>query len=179
VTVDPVPGVSAPLAAAVVSGFPLESLTVLGFAPARSNARRAFVAEVAGRSGVVTFFEAPHRIRETVEEMATVLGNRPIMLGREITKLHQQFIRGTAESVLSELDDPKGEFTIVVGPNHGSAVELELPDDQVLADEFSYIANTGSGSRRSAVATVARKYGRPAREIYAAIERVKKSVERP
>jgi 16S rRNA (cytidine1402-2'-O)-methyltransferase len=127
----------------------------------------------------VTFFEAPHRVRETLGEMALALGKRPIMLGREITKLHQQFLRGTAQSVLSELDDPKGEFTIVVGPDHGSAVELELPDDQALADEFSYIANNSPGSRRSAVASVARKYGRPAREIYAAIERVKKSVERP
>jgi 16S rRNA (cytidine1402-2'-O)-methyltransferase len=179
ITVDPVPGVSAPLAAAVASGFPLESLTVLGFAPSRSNARKTFVAEVASRPGVVTFFEAPHRIRETVGEMATILGIRPIMLGREITKLHQQFIRGTAEDVLSQLSDPKGEFTIVVGPDHGSGAALELPDDQTLADEFSCMANGVLGSRRSALASVARKYGRPTREIYAAIERVKKSGERP
>src|SRR3954464_6327224 len=69
VTVDPVPGVSAPLAAAVASGFPLESLTVLGFAPSRSNARKMFVADLAGRPGVVTFFEAPHRVRQTIIEM--------------------------------------------------------------------------------------------------------------
>jgi len=177
VAVDPVPGVSAPLTAAIASGFPLQSLTILGFAPSQSNARIAFLEGIAKNPGVLTFFEAPHRIAETLREASVVLGTRPIMVGRELTKVHQEFLRGPAADISARLRNPKGEFTIVVGPDHGSATPVELPDDQSLAAEFGYIANNRGGSRRAAVATVAKKYGRPAREIYAAIERVKKSGE--
>jgi len=177
VAVDPVPGVSAPLTAAIASGFPLQSLTILGFAPSRSNDRITFLEGIAKNPGVLTFFEAPHRVVDTLREAVHILGDRPIMVGRELTKLHQEFIRGSAEEVLSRLTDPKGEFTIVVGPAHDSPAVVELPDDETLAVEFGRLANNKSAGRRAAVATIARKYGRPTREIYAAIERAKKSGE--
>jgi 16S rRNA (cytidine1402-2'-O)-methyltransferase len=179
IAIDPVPGVSAPLVAAVASGFSLAGLTLLGFAPKRSKDRTRFLSTIEATSSAVSFFEAPHRIRETLRDAATVLVERPIVVGRELTKLHQEFLRGTAAEVLARLDDPKGEFTIVVGPRPSEHVDEELPDDHVLADEFGYMSKLAGATRRSALASVARKYRKPAREIYAAIERAKRSGECP
>jgi len=176
--VEPVPGVSAPLTAAIASGFPLNSLTILGFAPSRSNARIQFLSRLSALEGAVSFFETPHRIRDTLAEAISILGDRPIVVGRELTKLHEEFLRGTAQSVLGLLTDPKGEFTVVIGPAAlATAPAIELPDDATIAREFGCLTETTPVGRRQAVSTVARRYGRPTREIYAAIERAKKSGE--
>jgi len=179
IAVDPIPGVSAPLTAAIASGFSLNSLTILGFAPSRSTDRIRFLWKVSELEGTVSFFETPHRIRETLTEARDILVERPIMVGRELTKVHQEFLRGTADSVLSRLHDPKGEFTIVVAPASTSSNPMVLPDDATIAQEFGRITEIITGGRREAVSAVARRYGRSTREIYAAIERAKKSGEQP
>jgi 16S rRNA (cytidine1402-2'-O)-methyltransferase len=178
ISVDPVPGVSAPLAAVVASGFPVVPLTVLGFAPARSKDRSSWLSIIAGVQWTVTFFEAPHRIRQTLTEAALILGDRPIVVARELTKLHQEFLRGSAASVAGQLISPRGEITVVVGP----AVSVVRPTivhatDADLAAEFGRITNTGLVSRGESVALVAKKFGKSRREVYAAIERAKVSGE--
>jgi 16S rRNA (cytidine1402-2'-O)-methyltransferase len=177
IPVDPIPGVSAPLVAAVAAGFPLDLFTIRGFVPSRAKDRNGFVSTVSETDGVVAFFEAPHRVRETLSDLATVLGERQIVVGRELTKLHQEFLRGTAAAILERLSDPRGEFTIVVGPRGNAPVAAETPDDTTLAAEFGRLAESQGLGRRAALATVARKYGRPTREIYAAIERAKSLVD--
>ena len=176
VPVDPIPGVSAPLVAAVASGFPLDTLTIAGFAPSRSKDRKEFLSTIGANAGVVAFFEAPHRIRGTLGEMRDILVERPIVVGRELTKIHQEFLRGTSEQVLTRLTEPKGEFTVVVGPRLVSLESQALPDDVSLAEEFGRMAEHDGEGRRATLAKVARKYGRPTREIYAAIERAKAMV---
>src|SRR5262245_37840711 len=116
IPVDPVPGASAPLAAAIASGFPLASLTIRGFVPHRSKDRKEWLRRVGEVSGTVTFFESPVRIQATLEEVATYLGNRQICVARELSKVHQEFVRGDAKTVLESLGTVKGEFTVVVGP---------------------------------------------------------------
>jgi 16S rRNA (cytidine1402-2'-O)-methyltransferase len=179
IAVDPIPGVSAPLAAAVASGFPLDSLTILGFAPSRSKDRIAFLSEVSALDGVVSFFDAPHRMREMLIEAKAVFGDRPIVVARELTKVHQEFLRGTADTVLAHLQEPRGEFTIVVGPAPAAPQVPELPGDAEIANQFGRITEIAPGGRRRAVSAIAKRYGRPTREIYDAIERAKKSGERP
>ena len=99
VPIDPVPGVSAPLAAAVVSGFPLIPLTIFGFPPRRAKDRKSWLAALLSTPHTATFFESPQRIQSTLDELSPILGNRPIVLGRELTKRYQQLLRGTASSV--------------------------------------------------------------------------------
>jgi 16S rRNA (cytidine1402-2'-O)-methyltransferase len=177
IPVDPLPGASAPLVAAVASGFSLERLTLLGFSPSRSKDRTRWLSEVALIPNALCFFESPHRIEATLEEAALIFGERPICLGRELTKAHQEFLRGTAAEVLSKLGEPRGEFTVVVAPMVLKAISLILPDDASIAVEFGLQTNNRGLGRRQAVAAVARKYGRPTREVYAAIERAKQSVK--
>jgi 16S rRNA (cytidine1402-2'-O)-methyltransferase len=174
IPVEPVPGASAPLTAAVASGFSLIPLTILGFPPRRAKARLAWVAHIGGIDHTVTFFEAPHRIVETLLTMAQVLGNRQIMVGRELTKFHQECQFGTAESLLAGLKNPRGEFTVVVGPQDKSMINKDiLVSDADIADEFCRVTKTVGLTRRQAVSDVAVRLGRTSRDIYSAVERAK------
>jgi 16S rRNA (cytidine1402-2'-O)-methyltransferase len=175
ISVDPVPGVSAPLTAAVASGFPLIPLTVFGFVPTRAKDRTAWLALVSGVQHTVTFFETPHRIAVTLAEAARMFGNRPILIARELTKKHQEFIRGSAATVSAKFFEPRGEFTVVLGPL--PAIQEDFPQltDQEIAHEFGLMANIAGPTRRATVAAVAKRLGRSSRQIYAAIERAKNS----
>jgi 16S rRNA (cytidine1402-2'-O)-methyltransferase len=174
VAVDPIPGVSAPLAAAVASGFPLMPLTILGFPPQRSKDRSAWFRALYEVSNTVTFFEAPHRIAETLRAAASILGNRPIMVARELTKVHQEFLRGTASEIVGRLPSvPKGEFTVVVGPLTKALGPERAPSDAEIAHEFGLMTESGAVTRRAAVSSTAKRLGLPARDVYAAIERTK------
>ena len=175
IPIDPVPGASAPLVAGVASGFPLEPLTILGFPPFRLNDRIRWLVEASAIKNTFTFFEAPHRIRQTLLAAEPYFVNRPITVGRELTKRHQEFVRGSLTDVIGHLPDPRGEFTVIVGP--APVVELvprEVPDEIMIA-EFWHLTELSQGSRRETVALVAKKYGRSTREVYAMIERSKKS----
>jgi 16S rRNA (cytidine1402-2'-O)-methyltransferase len=172
VSVDPVPGVSAPLAAAVASGFALNPLTIYGFPPYRSKDRIEWFTIVSTVPNTVTFFEAPHRIGATLKDAAGVLGDRPIMVARELTKVHQEFVRGSAASLSERFSkSAKGEFTVVVGPMTKPGVST--PSDEHVAQLFAQLANNGALSRREALAAAAKELGIPTRSAYAAIERTK------
>ncbi|MGE0446514.1 MAG: 16S rRNA (cytidine(1402)-2'-O)-methyltransferase [Vicinamibacterales bacterium] len=176
IEVDPIPGASAPLAAGVASGFPLAPWTILGFPPLRSKDRSGWWAVLSETRHTVTFFEAPHRIRRTLEEASLFLAERPIMVARELTKAHQEFLRGSASALAQRLHSPRGEFTIVVGPIEVVEDTHVEVSDEVLASEFWRITETGNLGRRAAINRVAKEHGRPAREVYLAVEKHKKSV---
>jgi 16S rRNA (cytidine1402-2'-O)-methyltransferase len=177
IAVDPVPGASAVLAALVASGFPSAPVTFLGFPPVKAKDRTIFWSAVSTTESTVVFFEAPHRIQSALEEAVHYLGDRPLCLGRELTKIHQEFLRGTAMELASRLKEPKGEFTIVVGPVPKRPVEVEdLPTWEGLTREFRQLTESGGFSRRQAITQLARKYARSSREVYARLEAGKDSV---
>jgi len=173
IAIDPIPGASAPLTAAIASGFPLAPWTIFGFPPNRSKTRETWLQEVSEIPHTVSFFEAPHRIRATLAAASRILGERQIVIGRELTKVHQEFLRGTAATIAELLETPRGEFTVVVGP---ALMDKEGPvpgtDDEIV-DMFRQIAEKGGVKRRTAIVTVAKKFRRSPREVYAAVERLK------
>jgi 16S rRNA (cytidine1402-2'-O)-methyltransferase len=174
VPVDPVPGPSAALAAAVASGFPVVPLTILGFPPPRSKDRKHWLEQLAVLHTTVTFFEAPHRIAQTLKDAAPILVKRQIVLARELTKLHQQFIRGTAKTVAEQLTNVKGEVTVVVEPTILQTVRgCVALDDAAIADRFGHIAKEGAASHGQLVAEMAKRLGMSRRAVYAALERTK------
>jgi 16S rRNA (cytidine1402-2'-O)-methyltransferase len=175
IPVDPIPGANAPLTAAVASGFPLDALALFGFPPSRGSDRTRWFERCEGFEDTFVFFEAPHRIERTLTDIAQYLGNRQIVVARELTKVHQEFLRGTATELAGRVRDPRGEYTVVVGPAGKMMAARELPvSDGELANEFWRTTENAGLDRRAAVAALARKYARPAREVYAAIERAKK-----
>jgi len=177
IPVDPVPGASAPLTALVASAFPMVPFTVFGFPPNRSHARMIWLETVSATEHAFSFFEAPHRIKATLTESAQILVIRQIVVAREITKVHQEFIRGTPSEVLERLVEPRGEFTVIVGPllKLHSANRLSASDDAV-AQEFWRLTESCGASRREAVRSVAQSSGRSSKDVYSAIERAKKLV---
>ena len=173
-TVDTIPGANAHITAAVASGFPLDPLTIFGFTPNKSGPRQRWLELVRDIKHTVVFLESPHRVQETLRQASDILVNRPIMIGRELTKAHQEFLRGTAADLASRLGMPKGEFTIVVGPPEPAEGLTEPPSDTRIAAEFGEIAKSGEFDRRQAVSAVAARLGISKRQVYAAVERAKK-----
>lgn len=127
--VKPVPGVSAPVAALSVSGFPADEFMFAGFMPRSNEKRRDKLLEIKNLTLTVIFFEAPHRIRETLKAIRTYLGDRKVFMGREMTKQYEEYVTGTAEDLLEDLDDDteQGEFTILIHP---------AEDDHVVPEDY-------------------------------------------
>ena len=173
IPVDPLPGPTAVMTALVASGFPMNPVTFLGFPPSKASARSAWLQDLADRHETVVFFEAPHRICALLQAATGYLGTRLLVLGRELTKVHQEFLRGTAADLAERLNNARGEFTVVVGPRPDVTEARDFPPDHALAEEFRGLTESGDNSRRDAVSALARKYGRPPREVYARLEAAK------
>ncbi len=116
--VVPIPGPSALVTAIAASGLPTAEFTFAGFLPPRRAARRARLVELATLKSTVIFYEAPHRIRETLIDARELLGDRQAVLARELTKLHEQFLRGSLSQLARELAETatRGEMVLLIGP---------------------------------------------------------------
>src|SRR5260370_21419260 len=116
--VVPFPGAAALTAALAASGLPTDALEFRGFLPAKSGQRRQLLESLQGNPHTVVVYEAPHRIRETLQDIVDVLGPQtPVVIARELTKIHEEFIRGHAAQVLAILQERelKGEITLLIG----------------------------------------------------------------
>lgn len=176
IAVDVVPGPSASVAAAVISGYDLTRLDIRGFVPRNMKERKIFIESIATSPSTAVVFEAPHRVVACVEEMCHCFGNRQICVVRELTKVHQEVIRGTPEVVLPSIK-PRGEFTIVIAPvdpqdAQRSSRQEEILSEHEIFDKFVRMPDS-SGSRRSRIAALAARLGRSPRDVYAAVERAK------
>ena len=168
-----VPGVSAVTAALAVAGFPADRFAFLGFLPRRRTERIAALS-AAGESGqTLVIFEAPHRLRATLSDLAAALGNPPLAVCRELTKRHEEVWRGAAADAIEHFTEPRGEFTIVVGPPSGAAAATPPPASApepylaVAAARRALAQRRDAGMRaRDAVAEVAAAAGLPRRRVY-------------
>jgi 16S rRNA (cytidine1402-2'-O)-methyltransferase len=117
VVVSPVPGASAPVAALVSSGLPTDAFLYLGYLPRKAAERRRRLGEVANLPYTLIFLEAPHRLCESLADLQMVLGDRPAAAARELTKLHEEICRGRLTELREHfaLEEPRGEFTLVIG----------------------------------------------------------------
>ncbi len=161
--VIPLPGASAALAALAASGLPTDEFRFIGFLPAKSGARQKLLDELAGETATIIAYESPHRILDTLRAMHKTLGERPAVLARELTKLHEEFLRGSAASILETLEQRgsvKGEITLVIG-----RTEQHAGFEDPLA-EVEKLQNEAGLDRMEAIKTVAKRMGLPKREIY-------------
>jgi 16S rRNA (cytidine1402-2'-O)-methyltransferase len=173
IAIDPIPGASAPLAAVIASGFPLVPLTIFGFAPSRAKDRAAWLENISAIQNTLTFFETPHRIGRTMKEAGAILGIRPIMVGRELTKAHQQFIRGAADELSGAFENARGEYTVVVGPTPAANDLAKTPADQDVVAEFYHSTQVLGLQRRIAITSIAKEHRMSSRAVYRIIERAK------
>ena len=164
-----VPGVSAVTAALSVSGFPGDRFTFLGFLPRRRAERSAALADAAGLGQTLVLFEAPHRLRATLADIAEALNDPPLAVCRELTKRHEEVWRGAASDALDYFTEPRGEFTIVVGPGPPQDTAAEgQPAITVAAAREALMQRRADGMRgREAVAEVVAATGLSRRTVYA------------
>lgn len=173
-TVSPIPGPSAPIAALAASGLPTDAFLYLGYLPRKPGERRALLQTVAGLPYTLILLETPHRLQEALADLAAVLGERPMAAAREMTKLHEEIVRGSVAELQTHFTthEPRGEFTLVVG---GARQETEdrgrWADAQVLAAVREGLAD-GKPARELAT-ELAKPSGWPRREIYDLINRQK------
>lgn len=165
--VVPVPGPSAVLAALVGSGLPVESFVFLGFPPRKGSERASRIQRVAGSDETVVLFESPHRLVRLLEELVEACGgDRRVAVARELTKIHEEFVRGTLSDALRYYREhpPRGEVTVVVGARDNDPV-----DPGVLEEDARALARDllEEGGRPSGVAReVARRLDLPRNEAY-------------
>lgn len=174
-TVEPIPGANAVAAAVSASGIASQGFTFLGFPPIRSKERKLWLKELGDASAhrLVIFFEAPHKLRRTLEELVDLV-NRPIILARELTKLHEEFATGTPTELLARFTAPVGEFTVLIPPGISSDSGQRTVSDQHVLALFGQITELGHpGSKRDAARATGEQLGLTAKQVYEIIERSK------
>jgi 16S rRNA (cytidine1402-2'-O)-methyltransferase len=163
--VVPIPGVSAAITALSGSGLPSDRFVFEGFLPTKSQPRRQRLEMLATETRTLIFYEAPHRVRETLSDLAVALGpTRSITIARELTKLHEEFWRGSLAAAIAHYQtrDPQGEFTLIVA---GSELSHLVLSDATLKLELQALMNQGI-SRSEASRQLAQQTALPKRQIY-------------
>ena len=163
IPVSPIPGPGAFLAALSASGLATDCFVFLGFLPPKKSQRRKILESWKTTAATLVFYEAPHRIAETLQDVADILGAREVVLARELTKVHEEFLRGTPAEILGILSHRpplKGEITLMLGKGDTPAA-----DEQPLESAVEQLVAAGV-PRMEALKTVARRRGLSKREVY-------------
>ena len=165
IRVVPIPGACAAISALSAAGLPTDSFIFAGFPPNREGKRRTFLATLATTQGTVVLYEAPHRTAATLSDICTVMGDRQVVVARELTKLFEEFLHGTASHVREQVQDgrERGEVVILIAPADDNSQSSEGP----LPEEQLQTALAKGHTVKEAAALVAAATGLPRRELYA------------
>ena len=163
--VFPIPGVSAAVTALCASGLPTDAFVFLGFVPKKKGKRLELLAALAVEARTLVFYESPRRVAVFLDELCSVMGNRPAVLAREMTKIHEEFIRGTLseiQAVLADRPEVKGECTLLVD---GASAADSIPEADVVEAIRDALAQPGA--RVSSLSKAfARQYHLPRKTVY-------------
>jgi 16S rRNA (cytidine1402-2'-O)-methyltransferase len=177
VRVEAVPGASAAIAALAASGLSGENFAFLGFPPTRGKDRIEWFDRLLKIGCTAVFFEAPHRILATLEKLRAVAGECQVCIARELTKAHEELVRGPISEAISRLGEPRGEYTVVVKICHmPDLVKPIAATGPLLLQELGDITNCGGVTRRKAISSLAKRHSMAVNDVYDAIEKTKKSV---
>jgi 16S rRNA (cytidine1402-2'-O)-methyltransferase len=164
IPVVPIPGATAAIAALSVSGMPTDRFVFEGFLPAKHLARLKRLQDLIKEERTLVFYEAPHKIIRAIEDMLGVFGDRRVVIARELTKIHEEAIRGTLSEGLKRLQEGtiKGEFTVIV---HGATMATMKQDIDTAEYLKNLILHRGL-SRKDAVSAAAEELGLPKKDVY-------------
>lgn len=170
IRVVPIPGANAMVAALAGSGLPVEQFAFVGFLPSRPTERRKALRELEAEPRTMVLYEAPHRLLDTLEDSLEILGNRPAVIARELTKIHEEFLRGHLDELVAALQkkEVRGEITVLLGPAdaakrlEGAAEKVHVP----LAKRVAEIVAERGVDQKAALKQAARERGMTRREAY-------------
>lgn len=163
IQIVPLPGASALATALSACGLPTDRFLFEGFLPAKKRERKAKLQALRDVTATLVFYEAPHRLHDTLSDMQQILGDREIVIAREVSKIHEEFLRGKVSEVINQLTgrDVKGEITMVV---HGSAGEAQVSEAQ-LRSEIRRLTDEQMGVKEISE-LLGERYGLSKREVY-------------
>ena len=162
INVCPIPGANAALSALICSGLDTTRFLFAGFPPKTNKNRREFLQKLSTVEETVIFYEAPHRLKTFLAELAEVFGERRAVLARELTKIHEEFLRGTISELIEQLDEVRGEFVIVVDGQKSS--QVAEPEETISEVVEKFLA--AGLDKKSAMREAAKKFNVSRREIY-------------
>jgi 16S rRNA (cytidine1402-2'-O)-methyltransferase len=176
VPVVPIPGASAFLSALVASGLPTDSFRFSGFLPAKAGQRRQVLESIRESPRTQVFYESPHRVKEALEDIVEILGGqRHVVIAREVTKIHEEFLRGHAGQILETLNargDIKGEITLLIGKVEATE-EKALPSRASIRQRVNQIVAKEKLDEKAALKKVAKEMGMSKSEVYRELQRSK------
>ena len=167
IPVIPVPGPSAMIATLAAAGLPMEECLILGFLPSKHLQRQKLLARIKGERSIL-FYESPQRIIESLRDILNVLGDRPAVIAREVTKLHEEFLRGYVSEVLLRMQRRavKGEITVLLGPPDENLGRSSLPVTASIGEDVERLMAERGIEERAALKAVAKARGISKSEAY-------------
>jgi 16S rRNA (cytidine1402-2'-O)-methyltransferase len=168
IPIVPIPGPSALLAALSASGLPNEEFLFVGFLPSRSGERRRALERLRIENRTIIFYEAPHRVEESIADAREILGDRPACLAREVTKLHEEFRRGKLSELSASLEarPARGEITLLIGPEDPAEARANLDSTQSLSERVDELIRQAKLDRKDALKLAAKERGLTRRAAY-------------
>jgi|TARA_B100001971_G_scaffold172651_1_gene165332 16S rRNA (cytidine1402-2'-O)-methyltransferase len=164
IPVVPIPGPSAIITALAISGLPTNRFTYIGFLPRKLGERRRHLEAVAGELGTIIALEAPHRLREALDDILLILGDRQIAVCHELTKIHEEVFRGTLSQALEHFTRPRGEFTLII---EGKKAKEKPELTQDIEQKLRHMHLSGVKAKE-AIVKVGMETGLSKRELYRA-----------
>jgi 16S rRNA (cytidine1402-2'-O)-methyltransferase len=170
IEIIPIPGASALVAALSVSGLPTDAFAFYGFLPSRSGKRKQFLSAVRDEAKTLVFYESPKRLMESLRDIGEVLGDRNVVVLREMTKIFEEVMRGTVREVITQLHGRavKGEVTLVIG--RGENIPSPISDAEILA-KYEELSKDSGSSRRDIIDKLSNELGIPRRRVYGLVAR--------
>lgn len=167
IKVVPIPGACAAITALIVSGIDAKEFTFLGFLPLNKKNRKEKLEQIKIGENTIILYEAPHKLIQTLEELRTITGNRRIVLAKELTKIHESYIIGTAEELKNEVQQPKGEYVIVIEKNEKTAKQeqKELLNQLSIKEHYKYYEKNGL-DKKEIIKKIAKDRNVSKNEIY-------------
>ena len=167
IDIIPIPGACAFVNAIIASGMTTKEFEFIGFLSANKKERKDKLEEIKYDTKTLIFYEAPHKLRVTLETMLEILGDRKVVLAKELTKIHERFIRGSLSTILEQIVDIKGEFVVIVEGNSISKKDLELNslNNKSLEEHYKFYENQGL-DKKEIIKRIAKDRGTSKNEIY-------------
>jgi len=167
IQVVPIPGACAFVNALIASGLSTKEFSFIGFLSAQKKEKKDKLEELKYETKTLIFYEAPHKLLSTLSTICEVFGDREVVLARELTKIHEEFIRGKISEVLEKMDEPKGEFVVLVEGNSISKkdVELENLNELTLEEHYQFYENQGL-DKKDIIKKIAKDRNVSKNEIY-------------
>lgn len=175
IKISPIPGANAALSALICSGLSTEKFLFAGFLPKSKKNRMEILQKLSEHEETIIFYESPHRLNKFFDELENIFGDRNISVAREITKIHEEFLRGKISDIKKIIDEPVGEFVIIVEGCGDKNISVDVTEENFLNTYKNFLA--AGLDKKAAIKQTANKFNLSRREVYQAVIRFENNFE--